>query len=470
MRYLSLIRCARTVSVHHPTGLRLVISCCLFGRRDARLGTARSNRSYLGEVVDSASDQFAGEANDSLSRLREGSRIAGYVLEQRVGKGGMGVVFRARHELLGRMVALKILAPDLASDEAFRRRFILESRAADAVSNPHIIPVYDAGEEDGAMFIAMQYVSGGDAHTLVRRNGPLPPDRAAGMVSAVASALDAAHAVGLVHRDIKPANILVDIQPGQPDHVYVSDFGLSKDTTFSHGLTASGQFMGTPDFSAPEQMRGDRVDGRADQYSLACAAYVLLTGAPPYPRDDVTAVIWAHMTETPPTITSRCPHLPTAVDEVLARALAKDPRQRYPACRKFADALQQALKAEPGRPGIAPKQTTAPESAPEPGAPGRSGTQLMSRQPSAYLLGDGEMVSPYATWRRARNRTGWTVTRATLALLAGAVAVAAALVPLLILHPLQGPAIPAAFDGTWTGSVQNAPNDQVTVIFTGGTS
>ena len=168
----------------------------------------------------------------------------------------MAVVFRARDERLGRLVALKILAPALAADEGFRHRFIRESRAAAAVDDPHIVPVFEAGEADGVLFIAMRYVPGGDVRSLVRREGPLPPARVVAIISPVASALDAAHAAGLVHRDVKPANMLVDVRPGRPDHVYLSDFGLSKGALSSAALTGAGQFLGTLDYISPEQIRG----------------------------------------------------------------------------------------------------------------------------------------------------------------------------------------------------------------------
>ena len=184
-----------------------------------------------------------------LVGLSAGSRIAGYRLEEQIGEGGMAVVFRARDERLQRQVALKILAPTLAADEEFRRRFIRESRSAAAVDDPHIVPVFEAGDANGVLFIAMRYVPGGDVGTLVRRLGPLPGERAAAIVSAVASALDAAHAAGLVHRDVKPANMLVDARPGRPDHVYLSDFGLTKGSWSSTSLTSTGHFMGTLDYS-----------------------------------------------------------------------------------------------------------------------------------------------------------------------------------------------------------------------------
>jgi Protein kinase domain/WD domain, G-beta repeat len=272
-----------------------------------------------------------------------GSRIAGYRLEEQIGRGGMAVVFRALDERLGRPVALKVLAPTLSADEAFRHRFIRESRSAAAVDDPHIIPVFEAGDADGVLFIAMRYVPGGDVGTLVRRLGPLPPARAAAIISAVASALDAAHAAGLVHRDVKPANMLVDARPGRPDHVYLSDFGLTKGSLSSASLTGTGHFMGTLDYCAPEQIQGRRVDARTDEYALACAAFALLAGEPPFPRDEGAAVMYAQLSAPPPPLTARRPDIRPAVDEVLQRALAKVPDDRYASCGEFADALRAAL-------------------------------------------------------------------------------------------------------------------------------
>jgi serine/threonine protein kinase/WD40 repeat protein len=273
-----------------------------------------------------------------------GARLGQYRLERRLGGGGMAVVYLARDERLDRPVALKVLAPVLAEDEAFRKRFIRESRAAAAVEDPHIIPVFGAGEAGGMLYIAMRYVPGGDVRTMVRRDGPLPPGRAAAVIAQVASALDAAHAAGLVHRDVKPANMLVDRRSNRSDHVYLADFGLSKKRLpASAGLTGTGQFVGTLDYSAPEQIRGGPADGRTDQYALGCAAFELLTGAPPFHHEEATAVMYAHLSEPPPPVTSRRAGLPPAVDQVVARALAKVPADRYASCQAFADALRQAL-------------------------------------------------------------------------------------------------------------------------------
>jgi serine/threonine-protein kinase len=277
-----------------------------------------------------------------LAGFSVGSRIAGYRLEEQIGQGGTAVVFRAQDERLHRQVALKILAPALASDDEFRHRFIRESRSAAAVDDPHIIPVYEAGDANGVLFIAMRYVPSGDAGTLVRRLGPLPIPQATAMISAVASALDAAHAAGLVHRDVKPANMLVDSRPGRPDHVYLSDFGLTKGGQASATQTGTGHFLGTPTYCAPEQIRGQPVDARADEYALACAAFMLLSGEPPFLRDEGLAVLYAQMSEPPPRLTSRRRDLPAAVDDVLVRALVKVPQDRYASCGEFADDLRAA--------------------------------------------------------------------------------------------------------------------------------
>ena len=275
--------------------------------------------------------------------LTAGSRIAGYLLEEQIGQGGMAVVFRALDVRLQRQVALKILAPALTADGEFRQRFIRESQAAAAVDDPHIIPVFEAGEASGVLFIAMRLVRGGDVGTLLRRDGPMQPSRAAAIVAPVADALDAAHEAGLVHRDVKPANMLLDVRPGRPEHVYLSDFGLSKAALAGSMLTGTGLFLGTLDYSAPEQIEGRPVDGRADQYALASAAFELLIGTPPFQRDDLMAVMYARLSEPPPALSSRRHGLPEAVDRVFARALARAPADRYGSCREFSNAFRAAL-------------------------------------------------------------------------------------------------------------------------------
>ena len=234
-----------------------------------------------------------------LRRLSAGGRVAGYRLDGLIGRGGMAVVFRAFDEVLNRQVAVKILAPALAADEEFRQRFIRESRSAAMVDDPHIIPIFAAGEADGALYIAMRYVPTGDVGSLVRREGPLPPARAAAVIAAAASALDSAHDAGLVHRDVKPANMLIDLRPGRPDHVYLADFGLAKSAAAATSLTGTDHFLGTLDYCAPEQIQGQPVDGRVDQYALACSAFTILAGTPPFTREDRLAVLHAQLANPP---------------------------------------------------------------------------------------------------------------------------------------------------------------------------
>ncbi len=294
----------------------------------------------------------AGEipAHLPLTGLAPGARIAGYQLEQLVGVGGMAVVYRARDERLGRVVALKLLV----GDESVRSRFVREARAVAAVDHPHIIPVYAAGEADGMQYIAMRFVAGDTLQGVIRADGALPPRRAAAFISPVGSALDAAHAAGLVHRDVKPGNILVDARRGGPEHPYLTDFGIARAMLSAGNLTVAGQFLGTPEYAAPEQINGQPVDGRADQYALACVAYEMLTGTVPFRRDSAWSVLYAHLNEPPPPLTVVRGDLPAAVPAVLSRALAKSPDERYPSCGDFADALREALRLTPYDPARTP--------------------------------------------------------------------------------------------------------------------
>jgi WD40 repeat protein len=288
--------------------------------------------------------------------LAPGTVIAGYRVEAPIGAGGMAAVYRARDERLPRAAALKVIAPQWAGDPVFRKRFIAESRAAAKVDHPNVIPVYKAGEDGDVLFLAMRLVAGGDLTGVLHREGPrgLAPGRALELLEPVASALDAAHAAGLVHRDVKPANILIDTGPGVPggaEHVYLSDFGITKDVQADADLTRTGQFLGTPFYAAPEQARGERgIDGRADQYALGCVAFQLLTGRPPFERDSDVAVLAAHLTDPPPALSRRRPDLPAAAGSVLARVLAKAPADRYPSCRDFTGALAAALAGTAGGP------------------------------------------------------------------------------------------------------------------------
>ncbi|MFG2139700.1 serine/threonine-protein kinase [Streptomyces sp. NPDC048650] len=284
-----------------------------------------------------------------------GRRIADYLLRDEIGRGGMAVVYRAEDLRLGRTVAIKLLAPELARNDTFRRRFVHESRVAAAIDHPHIVPVFEAGEAEGVLYIAMRYVKGRDLRALLDRAGPLSLEVACRIALQVASALDAAHDHDLVHRDVKPGNILVaeGTDTDRPEHAYLTDFGLTKKSLSLTGFTSVGQFVGTLDYVAPEQISGRPVDGRCDVYSLACVLFEMLTGAPPFRRDDDMALLWAHQYDPPPVLTEQRPDLAPAVDEVFTRSLAKSPGERYDTCRGFVAALRAAGRGAPA--GGAPR-------------------------------------------------------------------------------------------------------------------
>ena len=286
-------------------------------------------------------------ARPSRGHLQPGTEFAGYRIEAVLGRGGMSVVYLAEHLALGRKVALKLLAPQMADDDRFRERFVRESRVAAGMEHSNIVPIYEAGEAEGILFIAMRYVPGTDLGKLIRREGTLEPERALWIVREVASALDAAHARGLVHRDVKPGNILVVPGEGSEgrDLVYLSDFGLTKRLeSGTGGLTQTGQFVGTVDYVAPEQIEGRRVDARTDAYSLACVLFECLTGHVPYGRDTQVAALYAHLGEKPPQLTASRPDLPETIDAVVAKALAKTADSRYATCGAFAAAVGGSLR------------------------------------------------------------------------------------------------------------------------------
>jgi len=279
---------------------------------------------------------------------RIGDEFAGYRLVALIGHGGMSIVYRAEHIGLGRTVALKLLSPELSEDGSFRERFERESRIAAALEHPNVIPIYEAGEQDGVLYIAMRYVEGADLKTRLRRDGPLQAEQAASLIAQVAAALEAAHQRELVHRDVKPANILVADAAGigGAAHIYLSDFGVAKSSTGS-ALTRTGLFVGTADYASPEQIEGKQLDGRADVYSLGCVAYEALTAAPVYEKDSEVAMMYAHLLEPPPKVTDRRPDLPPKVDDTIAKAAAKSRDDRYSTATGFAAAFKEALGAAP---------------------------------------------------------------------------------------------------------------------------
>jgi serine/threonine protein kinase len=294
--------------------------------------------------------------------------LPGYRIERQLGRGSMGVVYLAEDVQLRRKVALKILAPTLADDELFRRRFDRESQSAANLDHPNIVPVYAAGEAGGSLYIAMRYVGGGDLRTLVETNGPLSLAQATSIVASVAHALDAAHAQGMIHRDVKPANILIDGRNGQ-EHYYLSDFGITKIVSSGRSLTSTGQIVGTIDYIAPEQIQGKSVDGRADLYALGCVLYQCLTGTVPFPREETAALMWAHVHDDPPPVTALRPDLPPQIDNVVAKAMAKQPENRYATCRELTLALR-AVATDPAAFGESVKVLpTSPIESPPPVVP-----------------------------------------------------------------------------------------------------
>jgi serine/threonine-protein kinase len=264
-----------------------------------------------------------------------GTDFVGYRIEELIGRGGMGVVYRAYDLRLKRTIALKLVAPELALDEHFRERFARETELAMALEHPNVIPIYDAGDVDGRLYLAMRLVEGPDLRGILRREGALPAERAHAICAQVASALDAAHAKGLVHRDVKPSNVLVDAD----DHVYVADLGVGRRLE----EVGEDRSVGTPAYLPPEEIEGGPVDGRADVYSLGCLFYECLTGEPPFRRDSPLALAWAHLEEEPMPSSARRDGLPQAIDAVLGKALAKSPDDRYATCAGFMDDAEHAL-------------------------------------------------------------------------------------------------------------------------------
>ena len=277
---------------------------------------------------------------------RVGTELAGHRIEAVIGRGAMAVVYLARHLRLGRQVALKVLDPALADDEAFRERFIRDCRAAAALDHPNVVTVYDAGEADGVLYLSMRYVEGTDLERLLEVEGYLSPEIALSIVAQCAAALDAAHAEGLVHRGVVPAAILLERGWMDGGRAFLADFGITKHVAASTRMTRTGSFAGTVDYVAPEEIRGDDdVDGRADVYSLGCVLYRCLTGEVPFPRDSELVTIYAHLEDPPPRPSDTRSDLPTAMDGVIARALAKSREQRYATCMDLARAAADAIGA-----------------------------------------------------------------------------------------------------------------------------
>ena len=303
--------------------------------------------------------------------IEVGQVFAGYTIERVLGTGGMGTVYLAAHPRLPRKDALKVLPSDLTTDPEFRARFLREADLAAGLSHPHIVSIHDRGEDDGHFWISMDYVAGTDAGELLREHYPqgMPADEALSIVTAVGLALDYAHQRGLLHRDVKPANVLLTEPGGQERRVFLADFGIARRIDDAAGLTATNTTVGTVAYAAPEQLKGEAIDGRADQYALSCTAFDLLTGAPPYVHSNPAVVITRHVIAPPASIGERRPELAT-LDWVFAVAMAKNPAARFGSCGEFTQELRRSLSpgSTSGRREIA-FPITVPTLPPPPASP-----------------------------------------------------------------------------------------------------
>jgi streptogramin lyase len=299
--------------------------------------------------------------SDGAAGPAPGAEFAGHRIEAVIGEGGMGVVYRARNLALDRVRALKVLSPGLSADARFRERFRRESRLAASIEHPNVIPVHQAGEEGGHLFLSMRLVEGSDLRQMVIGDGPLAPVAAAAVIAAVAAGLDAAHAAGLIHRDVKPANVLVgaDADAGR---VYLTDFGISRTTSGGETVTGTGELVGTADFVAPEQIAGDPVDHRADVYALGAVLHFALTGQSPFPRENELATLFAHANAPRPRPSAVREGLSPRLDPVVAKAMAVDPAERFHSAGAVARALEAAVEGEETVP-LAPARPAPPPTA-----------------------------------------------------------------------------------------------------------
>ena len=298
----------------------------------SRLGPARQGRLVETAIV-----------SEPAAELSTGQVFAGWQVERELARGGMGVLYLARHPRLPRTDVIKVLPPWLSTDERFRERFLREVTRMSTLSHPHVMPIHDSGEAGGTLYLVMPYIAGGDLRSLLRSNGPLAPARAARLIVQIGAALDAAHRIGVVHRDVKPENVLLSsVEPDDDDHALLTDFGISREDMATNSLTATGELLLTPAYAAPEQVLGKVVDARADQYALACILFELLSGRPPFVNDVQVVMLMAHLQEQVPPIADEL-DLPPAIDGVLAKAMSKSPNDRYENCRAFAQAAIAAL-------------------------------------------------------------------------------------------------------------------------------
>jgi serine/threonine protein kinase len=394
-----------------------------------------------------------------MADLTLGAEFAGCRIEGVAGRGGMGVVYRATQLALDRLVALKVIAPDLARDESFRARFQREARLGASIEHPNILPVYEAGERDGVLFLTSRYVEGTDLRALLHEGGPLDPGRAAALLAPVALALNAAHQRGLVHRDVKPANVLI-AAPGdaEHEHVYLTDFGIARGEGMAGGemtVTRTGAFVGTLDYMAPEQMTGQRGDARSDIYAFGCMLFQMLAGRVPFPREQDVARIHAHVNEPFPTLREIRADLPPAMDAVVQRACAKNPDDRFANAGALARALLQAAEDQGVAPTVASEPTQPPE---ETVVSPRTATAATAPQP----------VRPPPPGRPADEPSGPPPARRRGYLLPGLIgaAILAVIVAVIALSSGGGSSKDSPAAGPATSSTASTPTQSATTSFT----
>src|SRR3954453_4896891 len=395
--------------------------------------------------------------------IKIGTIFAGYRIEGVLGRGGMGVVYLAEQHDLGRRVAIKVIAPALASDPNYLERFSRESRLAAAIEHPNAIPIYEAGVADDEMpYLVMRYVEGEVLSSLLRREGRLETRRAAAIVDQIAGALDEAHARGLVHRDVKPANVIVESRRGT-EHAYLTDFGLTREMDASSGVTATGRWVGTIDYASPEQIKGRPVDARCDVYALGCVLFTSLTGRLPFERDEDVAKLYAHVSEPPPAASSVVDGVPPEVDRVISRAMAKDPDYRFPSAGDLGRAAMAPATgidvAEPEHSvatgGAAPATQPSPGAAPTPTKP----SEPPPSEPASTVEAHTSAAGP-------PKRAGAVRRRRRLVGLVGVVAVGAAVAIALVLSSGGGGGGTTS-SATGNGGSGNAGDLPKMVPFTG---
>jgi hypothetical protein len=402
------------------------------------------------EVDPPAVDPTSADRVPVAGELSAGTQLGGFVIERVAGRGGMGVVYRAKQLRPSRTVALKVVSPEVADNAEFRTRFEHECEIAASIEHSNVIPVYEVGDASGLLYIAMRYVEGTDLRAVIAAEGRLGPTRATGILSQLAAALDAAHAHGLVHRDVKPGNVLL-AREGDREQVYLTDFGLAKPAS-SLGRTRVGAFVGTLDYAAPEQLQGQRVDARTDVYAAGCLLYEMLTGHVPFEQEHEASIIYAHMTSSPPSARALVPDLPPAIDAVIARAMAKNPEERYPSA---GDLGRAALAAVAGGERVVSERSVgigpaAPASA-GPAGPSGPGPQA----PATTEPGSGPpppRVVPSASDQAPRRAS-----RRAIALATGGGLVLIAIVAVLVSGALGG----SSGDHPHTVTVRTTPTPTV---------